>query len=100
MEIQTAILVHIHRHLHGMEFSCDSLPRMFGIHYYFFSVICHVLYISVKPSMTYTYQDDDNTVILQQFFCSVPKNIYLFYVSFSGVIYYRMVCLVIEIEHY
>lgn len=38
METEATVLVHIHRHLHGMEISCYSLPRSFGIHYYFFQL--------------------------------------------------------------
>lgn len=38
METEATVLVHIHRHLHAMEISCYSLPRSFGIHYYFFQL--------------------------------------------------------------
>lgn len=36
METEATVLVHIHKRLHGMEISCYSLPRSFGIHYCFF----------------------------------------------------------------
>lgn len=87
METEAAILVHIHRCLQGMEIRWYSLPRLLSFTTIFFSIICCVLYISVKPSMKYTYHtDNEHTVILKQFFCSVPKNIHLLYVSLSGVI--------------